>query len=288
MHIRNPLEWLFTRGEAAAEIGAEPPSAYWASPTAQVPAIRKITTADLRAALAAGWQDFAASRTDVAFLCIIYPVIGLVMAGLAAHEALLPMLFPLAAGFTLLGPFAALGLYEISRRREITGQANWLDVFKVLRSPSIGSIAALGLILIALFLAWLYVANAIYNLTLGPLPQPSVGLFLTALLTTGAGWAMIVIGLAAGGVFAVAALAISVVSFPLLLDRPVGLATAIGTSLRAVRRDPGPLALWGLIVAGGLFLGSLPLFIGLIVVLPILGHSTWHLYRTLLWPRVHS
>jgi uncharacterized membrane protein len=282
MHIRSPVEWLFAQFEDTAVVGSATPAEYWpATHATEAPMVRKITVADLKGALASGLQDFAAARTDVIFLCLIYPVIGIFIAAAEARGQFLPLLFPTAAGFTLVGPLFAVGLYEMSRRREITGQIRWLDVFGVIRSPAIGSIACLGFILIGLFLLWLAVAQAIFNMTLGPVPPASVLAFATALFTTAPGWAMIIAGFAAGGIFAVTALAISVVSFPLLLDRPVGLATAIRTSLQAVRRNPGPLALWGVIVAGGLVLGCLPCFIGLIVVLPVLGHATWHLYRRL-------
>ncbi len=281
MHIRNPLEWLLARTDAASGIGGAAPAAYWAGQSSTLPLVRRITIADLGGALRAGLRDFAASRTDVAFLCLIYPVIGLFFAGLASREALLPMLFPLASGFALVGPLAALGLYEMSRRREFSGRINWLDVFGVLRAPSIGAICGIGLLLVALFLLWLGAARTIYDATLGPLPPASIRAFLTAVFTSGAGWAMIVLGLTVGAIFAATALAVGVVSLPLLLDRPIGLAAALGVSLRAVRLNPGPLALWGLIVAVSLLLGSLPLFIGLIVVLPVLGHATWHLYRAL-------
>ena len=159
MHIRNPLEWLFARADAASDIGGAAPAAYWEGRSSVIPAVPKIGVADLRGALDAGVKDFAASRTDVAFLCLIYPVLGLFLAGLASHEALLPMLFPLASGFALVGPLAALGLYEMSRRRELTGRTNWFDVFGVLRSPSIGPICGIGLILVALFLLWLLAAR---------------------------------------------------------------------------------------------------------------------------------
>lgn len=282
MHIRNPVEWFLAQFEATAEVGSALPAEYWpVTRAARAPAVREIKIADLRLALAAGLQDFAAARTNVIFLCLIYPVVGLFLAAVAAQDAILPLLFPIASGFALVGPFFAIGLYEMSRRREVTGKTNWLDVFKVIRSPSIGAIFLLGAILIGLFLLWLVVAQSIYNVTLGPLPPSSVLDFITSLFTTTAGWAMIFMGMAAGAIFAVAVLAISVVSFPLLLDRPVGLGVAIRTSILAVWRNPVPLAVWGLIIAFGLFLGSLPCFIGLIVVLPILGHSTWHLYRRL-------
>jgi uncharacterized membrane protein len=139
----------------------------------------------------------------------------------------------------------------------------------------------LGAGLIALFLLWLLAALGIYDATLGPLPPASVGAFITALFTSAAGWAMIGLGLAVGAVFAVLVLGISVISFPMLLDRPVSLRVAITTSVYAVRRNPLTLGLWGVMVAAGLFLGSLPCFLGLIVVLPVLGHATWHLYRKL-------
>jgi uncharacterized membrane protein len=284
MHIRNPIEWLFGQADlATANLGTARPAEYFpARKLETAPAVREISADDLKKALSLGLKDFAAARTDVAFLCLIYPVIGLFLAVVTARGELIPLMFPVAFGFTLVGPFAALGLYEISRRREMTGSANWLAAFDVLRSPAIGSICLLGAVLIGLFLLWLAAALGIYDATLGPQAPASVAAFAGELFTTPAGWAMIFAGLVVGAVFAVVALAISVVSFPMLLDRPVSLSTAIRHSVYAVRRNPGTLALWGLIIAAGLFLGSLPCFLGLIVVLPVLGHSTWHLYRRLI------
>jgi len=243
------------------------------------PAVRHIEVPDLRDALARGIADFAAARTDIAFICLIYPVAGLVLWRLAVGHGLLPLLFPLAAGFALLGPVAAIGLYEMSRRREQGHAVSWADAFGVLRSPAFGAILVLGLVLLAIFLLWLGAAQAIYAGTLGPEAPASFGRFVHDVLTTGAGWAMIVAGFVVGFLFAVVVLSISVVSFPLLLDRDVGLATAVGTSIRAVTASPRTMAIWGLIVAGGLVLGTLPALLGLIVVMPILGHATWHLYR---------
>ncbi len=176
----------------------------------------------------------------------------------------------------------------MSRRREMTGKVRWVDMFKVLHSPSIGQIAVLGLVLIALFLAWLAVAQGIYDVTLGRTPLPSAGAFVRAVFTTQAGWAMIGLGWAAGALFAACVLAISVVSFPLLLDRPTTLRNAVSVSAAALRRNPGPLGGWGLLVGVALFAGALPCFVGLIVVLPVLGHSTWHLYRRVVAPPMGS
>jgi uncharacterized membrane protein len=167
----------------------------------------------------------------------------------------------------------------MSRRREATGEGSWADAFDVFRSPSLPAIIGLGLVLLALFVLWLGAAMAIYDWTLGPEPPASIAGFVRDVFTTARGWAMIGIGCGIGFLFALVVLSISVVSFPLLLDREVGLAAAVMTSLRAVGANPGPMALWGLIVAGLLVLGSIPALLGLIVVMPTLGHATWHLYR---------
>ena len=287
MHIRNPIEWVVEQIEAPGRtIGSASPETYWPLPQqAGVPEVQRITMADLRAALRQGVEDFTACRTDVMFLCLIYPVIGFFIAGAEAKGGLLPLLFPTAAGFVLVGPFFAIGLYEMSRQRELTGRMRWLDMFNVLRAPSVGPVALLGLLLIAIFFVWLAVAQGIYDITLGPAAPVSLWAFARETIATPAGWAMIILGCGAGALFAACVLAISVVSFPLLLDRPVTFRTAMLTSLMAVRRNPAPLGAWGLLVGALLFAGAVPCFVGLILVLPILGHSTWHLYRKVVAPQ---
>jgi uncharacterized membrane protein len=282
-HIRNPVEWSWDQvrhtWRAAGSVGHAVLGANEYRHTSL--AVRRIGIADLRDALARGFSDFGAFRTDVLFLCLFYPLAGFVLAYATFGYNLLPMLFPLISGFALIGPVAAVGLYEMSRRREQGLATNWANAFSVLGSPSFGAIAVLGLLLGVIFLAWLGAAWVIYYFTLGPEPPASNMSFIRDVFTTGAGWAMIVLGIGVGFLFAVLVLTISVVSFPLLLDRDVGLGTAMRTSVNAVKENPVTITVWGLIVAGSLVIGTIPLLLGLIIVVPVLGHATWHLYRKL-------
>ena len=251
-----------------------------AATTLHAPAtIRRIGAADLRRALALGWDDFRAAPTQLMFLCIIYPALGLLAAKVGLGYKVLPLIFPLLSGFALVGPLAAVGIYELSRRRERGMRVSALDVFGVLRSPSLGSLAVMGVLMAAIFAAWILVANAIYGITFGSLPPSSMHGFVHDVLFTRAGWGLILLGNGVGFVFAAVVMTLSVVSLPMLVDHDVGPLVAIQTSVRAVRENPGTMALWGLIVVACLLAGSALLFVGLAVALPVLGHATWHLYR---------
>jgi uncharacterized membrane protein len=246
--------------------------------------VRKIKLSDLREALRLGWEDFSAMPSHAVVLCVIYPVLGIFLFRLVLGYSILPLLFPLAAGFALIGPFAAIGLYELSRRRERGEEVGAWDAFSVLRAPAFGAMIELGVLLLVLFGAWIGAANAIYVEIFGHAPAASIPDFATRVLTTPDGWSLIIIGCGVGFLFAVVALCVSVVSFPLMLDRHATAIDAIRTSLRVVMKNPVEMAGWGLIVAALLVLGSLPVFVGLAVALPLLGHATWHLYRKVVEP----
>ena len=246
--------------------------------------IRTIGLSDLHRALQLGWEDFKAVPSHAIILCVIYPVLGLVLARAVFGYAVLPLLFPIVAGFALVGPFAALGLYELSRRRELGDQPSAWDALEVLRSPSFGAMLGLGTLLLALFVTWVATAQAIYVSVFGYGGASGFDEFVQRVLTTPQGWWLIIVGCGVGFLFAVIALCISVVSFPLMLDRHATAIDAIRTSLRAVMMNPVVMAAWGLIVAALLAIGSLPFFVGLAVVLPVLGHATWHLYRKVVEP----
>jgi uncharacterized membrane protein len=243
------------------------------------PSVNHITTADIKDALMKGANDFLAMRSDIVFLGVIYPIGGLCIAMWASNENLLPLLYPLMSGFALIGPVAAVGLYEVSRRQERGLDSSWRHAFDVLSSPSLPSILALGLLLAVIFVLWLATAQALYQSLFGPMAPESLGQFVREVFTTSQGWKLILFGNVIGFVFAALVLSISVVSFPLLLDRDVGVAAAVRTSVKAVWENPVIMALWGLIVAAALVAGFGTLLIGLAFIIPVLGHATWHLYR---------
>jgi uncharacterized membrane protein len=246
---------------------------------AVVPVIRRIEVNAIRESLEKGVGDFWAMPSHAAFLALVYPLCGMVLAYAPSYQNALQLLFPLASGFALVGPFVAVGLYEMSRRRELGLEVSWKYAFNVPRSPSLPSIAALGSVLLTIFAAWITAAQWLYVALYGSTPPVALVDFLQQVASTERGWLLIGVGCLIGFCFAAGTLAISVVSFPLLLDRDVGAIIAIATSIKTVRKNPIPMTLWGLIVAAALLIGSLPFFMGLTVVVPVLGHATWHLYR---------
>lgn len=276
--IGNPLSWgakaLKGAGRTAGEVATHLGSSEEISPT-----IQPLDMDDIRAALALGWKDLLKFRSDVLALVVIYPMIGFALAFLAFEQALLPMLFPMAAGFALLGPVASIGMYEISRQNEEAGEASWGSALSALRSRVVGPVMMLGLFMLGWFMLWMAAAFAIYSFTLGPaMPSSTMG-FISDVFTTSAGWTMIILGMGIGALFAVVVLFVSAIGFPMLIDKPVGLPVAVVTSAQAVRQNLMPMLAWGVIVSVLLAIATIPVFLGLILVLPWLGHATWHLYR---------
>jgi len=241
--------------------------------------IRRIDIKDLWQALKEGLDDFNAKPSLYFFLCIFYPLFALFLTLFLIGENLLHLIFPMVAGFTLIGPVVSVGLFEISRRRELGLDVPWSSAFGFVHSSSFAGIAALSLVMMALYVVWLYVAQLIYFGLFGADPPVSIPDFVNQVLTTRRGGALIVYGTIVGFNFAVVALAISVVAFPMLLDKEVSATRAVKTSIRAVISNPLMMAVWGLIVVALLAVGAILFLIGLAAVLPILGHATWHLYR---------
>ncbi|HEY4200141.1 MAG TPA: DUF2189 domain-containing protein [Devosiaceae bacterium] len=255
-----------------------------AGTTPVYPTVRKIHVADLMAALRLGIDDFWRKPSHYLFLGLIYPVVGVVLAMWTSGQNALPLIYPLMSGFALVGPLAAIGLYEISRRQEKGLDTSWSHAFDVLRSPALPSIIALGVMLFAIFYLWLTTAEALYQSIYGISAPASLTDFVSDVLSTQRGWTLIILGNLIGLVFALVTLCTTVIAFPLLLDRDVGAMVAIQTSVKAVMMNPVPMLLWGVIVALALLIGSIPFLVGLALVVPILGHATWHLYRKVVAP----
>ncbi|UWQ63214.1 DUF2189 domain-containing protein [Leisingera caerulea] len=277
--IGNPLSWLLQGAETTGHHIGETVGEMGSDGVKELPQARDLSMDDIIHSLAAGLEDFAACRSDAMFLVLFYPLIGIALIVMSLSMNLLPLIVPMIMGFAILGPVAAIGLYEMSKRREEGLEPRWVDAFSVIRSPSFGAILVLGLYLAALFVIWLVAADMIYSRTLGPEPPASITSFATDVLTTRAGWTMAIAGGVVGAVFAFAALAMSIVSFPLLLDRHVGLPVAVATSIRVMRKNPVVCMTWGALVGSALVIGAIPFLAGLIIVVPVLGHATWHLYR---------
>lgn len=261
-------------------MATQPVSASRSTRTKQVP-VRTINDDDLRWSLKQGWEDFRDLRGDLVFAGLIYTLIGLAAVVMTTSRPLMPFFFPVVAGVALMGPVAAVGFYELARRREKGEEVHWFNFLDVRKRPSLDDMGIVAGLLLLIFFGWLVVAGVLYSLIFGWWTPTSIGDFLSAVFTTPRGWALIIGGAVVGAIFGWFVLALSVVSLPMLVDCDVTAANAVSTSWRAAHANKGEMVRWGIIVTGLLVLGSIPLFVGLAFVLPWLGYSTWHLYTRL-------
>jgi uncharacterized membrane protein len=243
--------------------------------------VRQITDEDLRASLLAGLDDFLAMRGDIFFAGLIYTLLGIAAVVMTTNRPLMPYFFPVVAGVGLLGPVAAVGFYELARRRSKGETSNWTHFFDVLKRPAADDMGIVASLLLLIFVLWLFAAGALYAVLFGFATPTSIAGFLGTIFTTPKGWALILLGAVIGAAFGWVVLALSVVSMPLLVDCDVSASEALATSWRAAHANKAVMIRWGLIVTGLLVLGSAPLFVGLAFALPWLGYSTWHLYTRL-------
>jgi uncharacterized membrane protein len=245
--------------------------------------VRKISHEDLSYSLRRGLDDFLTFRGDIVFAGVVYTIIGLTAVVMTTSSPLMPFFVPVVAGVGLLGPVAAVGFYELARRREAGQQdVHWFNFLEVRKRPSADEIGIVAGMLLLIFFLWLLAAGALYAALFGWATPESVPDFLATIFTTPRGWALIIAGAVVGTVFGWIVLALSVVSLPMLVDSNISAPEAVSASWRAAHANKGEMIRWGIIVGALLVLGSIPLFVGLAFVLPWLGYATWHLYTRLI------
>ena len=230
--------------------------------------------------LAAGWRDmWRVPRVSLAYGAI-FALAGVLLAVGLTQVGLLSLIIVLAAGFILLGPMLAAGLYETSRRLETSEP---VSLVSTLRAGFFGErqLAYMGLLLMLIYLAWVEIALLLFMLFLGPQPMPPLEAFVPTLLLTPQGLGLLTLGTGVGMALAATVFAISAVAVPLLMVERVDVVTAALTSIRACRVNPKAMALWAALIAGVMLLGFATLFFGLVITFPLIGHATWHAFRDL-------
>ncbi|MEM7733360.1 MAG: DUF2189 domain-containing protein [Pseudomonadota bacterium] len=250
---------------------------------AHVPAIRQITTDDVFAALKAGLSDFQAAPLFGLFFGAVFSCFGVLMAALLFYGSAGYWVLPLTAGFPLIGPFAAIGLYEVSRRLSADEPLNWGAVLAAGFTSRSGQLPFFAVVAVFFLLVWIVIARVVFAVTFGTASMTNV-MTSIEVYTTFEGLSMLVIGSVIGAALAALLFSISVIGVPILLDRDIDVVTAMITSFKATVENRGPMLLWAAIIAGTTLVASLPLFLGMVLIFPTLGHSAWHLYRAVIAP----
>jgi len=247
------------------------------------PVVRRITANDVIEALGEGLRDFQAMPLYGLTVGAVYAGGGILIVLCITALHMTYLAYPLAAGFALIGPFAAVSLYVVSRCREKDEKPSLRGIVAAIRARS--EIGWMALVAVFMFIMWMYQARMLMALFFGLHASfTTIQQFIAVVLSTNEGIAFLMVGNTEGAVISLILFSITVVSFPLLLDREIDFVTAMITSVRAVAASPGPMLGWALVIVMLLILSALPFFLGLVITLPVLGHTTWHLYRRIVEP----
>ncbi|MFQ5622832.1 MAG: DUF2189 domain-containing protein [Paracoccaceae bacterium] len=249
-----------------------------ATETPEVPEINEIALADIVSSLRAGVRDFKSAPMFGLFFGALFSFVGIVIFLQIFVVGSSYWVLPIAAGFPLIGPFAAIGLYEVSHRMEAGRPLDWAGILRVVADQRRRQVPSMAFVALFFFLVWVYMAHLIFALSFGLKPLTNV-MSSADILLTREGITMIAAGTVVGGGLAFLLFAISVVAVPMLLDREIDVVTAMITSFRAVRENKVPMLLWGFTIASLTMIAMIPLFLGMLIIFPVLGHASWHLYR---------
>lgn len=255
-------------------------SDYASKPPSPTPTLRSVSYADVFDALSRGWQDFKRAPLYGLFFGGVYALGGVLIFWLLSVYQQPWMIIPIAIGFPLIGPFLAAGTYDVSRRLDVGEPLNLHSILGFMVSQKGREFAWMAFIVLFVFWIWMYQARVLIALFLDMQAFSSSAALGVALFTTADGLTMLAVGTIVGGIIATLLFTTTVISMPLLVERELDVVTAIITSWKVVLANPGPMLLWGAIIGGLAFLSMIPVFLGLLVVFPVLGFANWHLYKS--------
>lgn len=250
----------------------------------RMPDVNAISFGDLLACLKAGLSDFARAPLFGLLFGGVYALAGIIMVLAVTRWNMSWMIYPLAIGFPIIGPFAAVGLYCVSRRLQNGEPLGWQPVLSLVWAQRRRELSWMAFVMLFVFWVWMYQIRLLIAIMLGRMSFSTLDKFLSIVFTTPEGWAFLAVGHIVGAILALIMFSITVVSVPLLMERDIDFVSAMITSVKVVLKSPVPMIAWGIFVTLAVIAASLPMFLGLLLVLPVLGHATWHLYKRAIKP----
>ncbi|MBT8414403.1 MAG: DUF2189 domain-containing protein [Boseongicola sp.] len=262
--------------------GSTPPSD--PAPRETLPEINTVTAEDIKASLKAGFADFLARPLMSGFFGFFYAGFGILFVWILVSLGQLWMIIPAIVGFPLVAPFAAAGLYEMSRRMQQDESFGWSDILTVMANQRKREMGWMAFVTLFVFWVWSYQVRLWLAIILQDASFSDFGGFLNIVFFTPEGWTFLTVGTIAGALMSAALFSLTVVAMPMLLDRDTNFVSAMVTSVRVVTQNPWVMLTWAAIISVTMLLSLVPAFLGLIFTLPILGHTTWHLYQRAVQP----